>query len=248
MAVNRQDPRPPAVADSTGNLRCPAHTLAAEALHNLDLPTSDGGLVVGQEPDGQPVVVRLFRKRPTRVAAFGGVHVVMLLAFRALAHGAQVVVISPRPPAWAPLVQAAPPGPAWVTVVPPGSATPPAGSMLRPSLLVEDTGVGQSRVRHDLGTWQSAISVEPSVTEAVTPTLASCDLAIVQRPALQAARPLQDAFALPPDALRWLPQMPDDVLALAVPGKLRFVRVVPTQVEQATFGPPPSSARPPAGR
>jgi hypothetical protein len=235
MPVGQQHPRPPAAAGPTraGHLHGPAHAVAAGALGGLDLPLDAGGLVVGQDRDGQPVVVRVFRPRPTRVGAFGNVHVVMLLAFRALALGAQVVVVSPRPAVWAALAQAAPPGPAWV------SPTPPAGSVLRPSLLVEDTGVGQGRVRHDLGTWQCAITVEPSVTDAVEPTLAACDLVLVQRAAVQAARPLRDTLSLPPDALRWLPQMPDDVLAVAAPGQLRFVRVVPTQVELTTFGPLP---------
>lgn len=228
------------------DLHRPAHTVGRAALPGLELPLAGGGLVVGQDRDGQPVVARVFRQRPTRVGVFGNVHVVTLLAFRALAHGAQVVVVSPRPPAWAPLVRAAPAGP-WVTVVPPGSPTPPSGSVLRPSLLVEDTGVGQSRVRHDLGAWQCGVSVEPSLTDAVGPALAACDLVVVQRAALQATAPLRDALALPVDALQWLPQMPDDVFALAAPGALRFVRVAPTQVELATFGPPPAQG-PPAGR
>lgn len=210
----------------------------------LDLAVERGGLVMGQEPDGASVILTLFRAVPVRIGVFGSGYLVNLLSFRALAQGAQVVIVTARPPQWAPLVRAAPPGPAWVAVVPPASPTPPAGSMLRPSLLVEDADVGQGGVRHDLGAWQASVTFEPAITDTAVPALRSFDLAVLARPSPQALRPLQDAFRLPAESLRWLPQMPDDVLAVAVPGRCRFIRLVPTQVERATFGPPPASTAP----
>lgn len=221
--------------------RATPHRLPVEALPALDVPTDRGGLVVGQDPNGQSVVLRLFRPAPVRIGVYGAGYFVTLLAFRALAHGAQVVVVTARPGPWAPLVRAAPPGPAWVSVLPPASPTPPAGSMLRPSLLVEDADVGQGGVRHDLGTWQAAVTFEPVLTDAAQ-SMRSFDLAVLARPGRLSLRPVQDAFRLPADAVRWLPQMPDDVLALVTPGRCGFVRLVPSAVEQTTFGRPPAGS------
>lgn len=223
------------------------HVVPVGSLPALDVPVRQGGLVVGQDPSGQPVILRLFRPAPVRIAVFGAGYFATLLSFRALAQGAQVVVVTARPARWAALVHAAPPGPAWVAVVPPASATPPAGSVLRPSLLVEDVEVGQGGIRHDLGSWQAALTLEPAVTDATIPAIRAFDLVVLARPTVAALRPLREVFRLPAEAVRWLPQMPDDVLALAAPGRCAFLRVVPSQVEQATFGTPAVSARPGAG-
>ncbi|HEX5497209.1 MAG TPA: hypothetical protein VFX70_21815 [Mycobacteriales bacterium] len=221
----------------------PPHVLPVGSLPALDLPAARGGVVAGREPGGSPVTLRLFRATPVRIGVFGAGYFVNLLAFRAFAQGAQVAVVTARPARWAPLVRSAPPGPAWVTVVPPASPTPPAGTMLRPSLLVEDVDAGQGGPRHDLGAWQAGLTLEPAITDTAGragTAMRSCDLAVLTRPGAHALRPVQDAFRLPAEELRWLPQMPDDVLAVAVPGRCRFVRLVPTQVERATFGPPPA--------
>ena len=59
-----------------------AHVLPVEALPQLDVPVAPGGLVVGHEGGRQPVVMQLFRNRPTYLGVFAAAYVGKLLAFR----------------------------------------------------------------------------------------------------------------------------------------------------------------------
>lgn len=212
------------------------HALPEQMSVQLDPVVTRGGMHIGQE-GRNPLVVRLFRSRPTQVGLFSSTYVAMVLAHRALALGAQVVVVSGRPAAWQPLVRAAPVGPAWVTVVPLNSTTPPSGTMLRPTLIVDDVGV-TGGARRDLGQWQTALTLRAYVTPQVVGQLHSYDLLALQRTAAEAVGPVRAAYSLPADATQWLPRMPDDTVALASSGQMRFVNLSPTQVELHAFGKP----------
>ena len=115
--------------------------LPAGRLDGLELPIGAAGLMVGRNRNGEPVVARLFRPEQTRALLVGGVRCAQLLALRAMALGARVVVQTARPQAWEPFVRgAAVPGES-IAVVPPGRAIEiPPGSALHPLLVVVDVG------------------------------------------------------------------------------------------------------------
>jgi len=220
----------------TGRPNLIGHVLPVEALPQLDMPIAHGGLVIGQEGQQQPVVVQLFRNRPGYLGVFAAAYVVRLLAFRALALAAQVAVLTPRPAVWQPLAGAAPPG--WVVPGPPGAPTPPAGTPIGPSLVVDDAGMGEGQLRSDLGAWQTQVVLRPFATPQMASQLRSFDLVVLQRTQPEAVPPLQVSFGLPEQTALWLPQMPDDTVAVISPGQVRFVNLAPTAAERTAFGPP----------
>lgn len=214
-----------------------AHALPEAATAQLDPVLTPGGLVLGTE-GREPLVVRMFRARPTRVGLFASAHVARVLAHRSLALGAQVVVVTGRPALWGALVRAAPVGQAWVSVVAPNAPVPTAGTLVRPTLVVDDVGGTRDGTRRDLGPWQTAVTLRPYVAPQVVGFLHSYDLLVLQRSPAEAVGAVRAAFHLPAEATQWLPRMPDDTLAVAEPGRVRFVNLALTQVEQMAFGPP----------
>lgn len=212
------------------------HVLPAEALPQLDLPLAVGGLVVGHEAKQQPVIVQLFGNRPTHVGVFAAAYVAKLLAFRALAVGAQVAVLTPRPAVWQSLIQVAPAQ--WAATFPPAVSTPPGGTAGRPTLVMEDAGMSELHLRTDLGAWQTQVVVRPFVTPQMTGQLRSLDAVLLQRTQPEAVGPIQATFGLAEQTAQWLPRMPDDTVALIGSGQLRFVNLVPTLAERTAFGPP----------
>lgn len=214
-----------------------SHSLPEAATAQLDPVLTPGGLIVGRE-GREPLVVRLFHARPTRVGLFASAHVARVLAHRALALGAQVVVITGRPQLWGSLVRAAPVGQTWVSVLAPNAPAPPAGTLVRPTLIVDDVGGTHDGVRRDLGPWQTGVTLRPYVTPQSVGFLHSYDLLVLQRSPAEMVGPVRAAFNLPADSTQWLPRMPDDTLAVAQRGRMRFVNIALTQVEQMTFGAP----------
>ncbi|MBG0565260.1 type VII secretion protein EccE [Actinoplanes aureus] len=114
---------------------------SGDSFDGSDLPAVPAGLMVGRNRQGRSVQARLFRPAPTLVLLVGGLPGAQLLAFRAIAAGARVLVRSTRPQAWEPFVRgAAAPGKS-ITVMPPNRLLDiPAGSPLRPTLTIVDTG------------------------------------------------------------------------------------------------------------
>ena len=212
------------------------HVLPVDALPQLDMPVSPGGLVIGHEGQQQPVIMHLFRNRPTYLGVFAAAYVGKLLAFRALALAAQVAVVTPRPPVWQPLANAAPPG--WVVPALPGASTPPAGTPIGPSMVLDDAGMGEAQLRGDLGAWQTQVVLRPFATPQMAGQLRSFDVVVLQRTQPESVPSLQANFGFPEESAQWLPRMPDDTIAVLATGQVRFVNLAPTQAERAAFGPP----------
>jgi hypothetical protein len=213
------------------------HVLPVDALPQLDVPVTPGGLVIGHEGQGQqPVIMHLFRNRPTYIGVFAAAYVGKLLAFRALAMAAQVAVVTPRPPVWQALAGAAPPG--WVVPAPPGAPTPPAGTPIGPSMVLDDAGMGEAQQRGDLGAWQTQVVLRPFATPQMSSQLRSFDVVVLQRTQPESVPSLQTNFGLPDQTAQWLPRMPDDTIAILATGEVRFVNLAPTQTERTVFGPP----------
>ncbi|MBW5262840.1 hypothetical protein JGS43_40385, partial [Streptomyces sp. P01-F02] len=80
--------------------RRPRHTVRPEQLASLALPVGDDGVVVGVDGEGRPAVLGIVRPTPYDVTLIGGLWTAQVLALRAVATGARIVVETGRAPAW----------------------------------------------------------------------------------------------------------------------------------------------------
>jgi hypothetical protein len=193
------------------------------------------GLLIGEDVNGrQPVTVNVLRELPTQIGVFGVSSVARLLAFRALAFGARLTVLTPAPTTWAALRTVAA-GPPWVLIAPPNTRVPHSGSAIAPSMIVDDTGVTPPGLRRDVGPWQTVLTVCARLTAQSLADLRLFDLLAIGRLSGQDARLLCAAGSLSQQAVRWLVELPTDVVALAIAGRLTFVRLAPTPTEQAVL-------------
>jgi hypothetical protein len=208
------------------------HLLPVEALAALDVPLSAGGLVLGHIRPGEPAVVRLFGNRPTYVGVFAAAWVARLLAYRSLAVGAQVTVLTGQRARWQSLAGAAPRG--RVALDRPGRSTPAGNSPVRPLLLIEDLGAGEAPLRRDLSAWQTQLQLRPYVTPQQIAPMRSYDLVVLQRVPPEAVHPIQLAFGLDPRTAGWFARLPDGTVAALAGGRVQFVNLAPTGIEAPT--------------
>lgn len=66
----------------------------------IDVSVGGAGLVIGTDQAGAPVVVPFFSSEPKEVVSIGSLGFAKLIAFRTLAVGAQVHVVTSRPASW----------------------------------------------------------------------------------------------------------------------------------------------------
>jgi hypothetical protein len=199
----------------------------------VTLPSA--GLVLGSGQAGA-LVVRLFRAEPVRVCVVSAGQLAQLIAYRSVALGAHVTVVTDAVPAWSRLVQAVPRGPAWLSVLPTGARVNATGTLLRPSLVVDATTEHQALPRWEQGPWQTFMSVQPGLQESDEQRLRSYDLVVTQQLRPDAAEVVRRAFGLGPDRASWLTQMPPGVIAVATAGQLAFGQLIASSLEQRLFG------------
>jgi hypothetical protein len=186
----------------------------------LDLPLSGGGLLAGYTPAGEPVAVHLFGPaRPRRVGVLADVPVARELVTAALRTGAAVVVRTARPGAWTGLGDPVPERPARVGVLGPDEPVPV--HPVRPTVLVEDdprTGAPEPGIYRDY----PVIDVLPALTARSAAGLRRYDLLVLARTTQIDA--LHTGYDVPAAEGRWLARLPADVLALAAPSGITYVR------------------------
>lgn len=83
------------------------HTVSVEQLASMALPLGDDGMVIGVDAEGRPAVLGINRPTPYDVTLIGGLWTAQVLALRAAATGARIVVETGRAHAWTGLAQAA---------------------------------------------------------------------------------------------------------------------------------------------
>ncbi|MFU8851701.1 type VII secretion protein EccE [Micromonospora sp. SL1-18] len=214
-----------------------ATTPAPADLDALELCLGESGLMVGSNRHGDPVTVRLFRPGATRLLLVGGVRAAQLLALRALALGARVVVQTARPRAWEPFVRGVGAPCGAVPLIPPGRPVGGApGSPLHPLLLVVDAGPAPPEVA-PAAAWQSVLVVRDELTPADTAALARADLAILQPLDRDEAALAGAALGLGGSA-EWLTRIRDDMVAVVNRRALRWALVSPTPIESQLVGRP----------
>jgi type VII secretion protein EccE len=211
--------------------------VAADALDGLDLPIGSAGLMLGNNRHGAPVVARLFRPEQTRALLIGGVRCAQLVALRAMALGARVVVQTARPQAWEPFVRgAAVPGES-IAVVPPGRALQiPPGTALHPLLVVVDVGPVGPDTRPGQG-WQATLVVRDEFTAADVDVASRADLLILQPLRPDEATLAGSALGLG-DAAQWLTRIRPDMVGVVNRRAVRWAALSTTPIESQLIGPP----------
>jgi type VII secretion protein EccE len=216
----------------------PAHGLLPAAVADgLELPVGAAGLMVGSNRHGRPVVARFFRPEQTRALLVGGVRAAQLLALRAMALGARVVVQTARPQAWEPFVRGASVPGESIAVVPPGRAIEIApGSALHPLFVVVDVGPVGADNRPGAG-WQATLVVRDEFTAADVDVATRADLLLVQPLRPDEADVLGAALGLG-DTAQWLTRIRADMVALVNRRAVRWAALAQTPIEAQLIGPP----------
>lgn len=198
-----------------------------------------GGLVVGVDDAGQPVVLSLFRSEPTAAVCLGGLGLVQRLVLRAMALGAVVSIESDRPSAWTALVRLAAADGQVVVVphdrgrqAPAGDEQP--GTPGRPRLLVLDGDAAAAGDSRRAGRWSAVLTCVDSTHEWGRGALGSADV-VVSRPLSRTeARQLARMLNLDETLLRSTGR--DDALLLASRAGVVQLQHRVTGVEQWLVG------------
>ncbi|MCX4387172.1 type VII secretion protein EccE [Micromonospora peucetia] len=202
----------------------------------LELTLGAAGLMVGTNRHGGAVTVRLFRPEGTRVMLVGGVRTAQLVAVRAMALGARVVVQTARPREWEPFVRGVGTPGAMIPVVPPGRPVGEPGSPLRPLLVVVDAG--PTPVETEPGSpWRTTLLVRDELTPADADALGRADLAVLQPLDPTEAAVAGAALGLGGSA-EWLTRIRDDMVAVVNRRALRWALLSPTPIESQLIGRP----------
>ena len=210
---------------------------SAKMLDDLELPVGNSGLMIGRNRQGDPVIACLFRPEQTRAVLIGGVRCAQLLALRAMAIGARVVVQTARPHAWEPFIRgAAVPGES-ISVLPPGRAVEiPPGSALHPLLVVVDIGPVGADNRPGAG-WQATLVVRDDFSRADADAASRADLLLVQPLRPEEAALVGSTLGLGETA-DWLTQIRADMVGIINRRAVRWAALSQTSIEAQLIGPP----------
>jgi type VII secretion protein EccE len=205
-------------------------------LDGLVLNPAGGGLMLGANRHGAPVVARLFRPEPTRALLVGGVAAAQVIVLRAMALGTRVVVQTARPQAWEPFVRgAAVPGES-IALIPPGRMVEmPGGTALVPVLHVVDVGPVGADTRPGQG-WQATLVVRDEFVPADVDLALRADLLLLQPLRPDEADLCGSALGLG-NAAQWLTRIRADMIGVVNRRAVRWVALAGTPIEQQLIGP-----------
>jgi type VII secretion protein EccE len=211
--------------------------LVADRVEGLELPVAASGLMIGRNRQGEPVIARLFRPEQTRALLIGGVRCAQLLALRAMALGARVVVQTARPQAWSPFLRgAAVPG-ELIVLIPPGRVVDiPAGSVLHPLLVIVDVGPVGADTRPGAG-FQATLVVRDEFTAADVDVAARADLLLLQPLRADEATLVGAALGLGETA-QWLTRIRPDMVGVVNRRAVRWATLAQTPIEAHLIGEP----------
>ncbi|MGI5237747.1 hypothetical protein [Dactylosporangium sp. CA-139066] len=226
---------PEASSQRLTGLHIGSHVVNASALEQLSGPALGPGLLVGADRDRTPVVVRLFRRKPTNIVLVGGVWAARLITFRALAMGAQVYAITGQPSAWDGLGAHAVGQRERVQMAPAEFDLPP-GSAYRPMLVVRDTAPGGAVAA--LSSWQTRVTVVHHLDHNAMSALGSADLVLFQRLQPGEAQIAAHVLGLNAATARLMQQLEPEMLAVLGEGSHRYVWLHRTAIENYLLGAP----------
>jgi hypothetical protein len=213
-------------------LRIGWHTASLSALALLGVSSPGTGLILGADVDQNPVPVRFFRPEPTRVTLVGGAWAARLIAFRALALGANVLVMTGDPTAWNGLGEQATGQSGRVLVAHGERPVAVNATAQQPVVVIYDLGVTGASTSPQLGPWQTQLTVLRQLDERGVPAVRDAHLVLMQRLALHEAALMASALRLTSQSAQLLQMMEDEMLAVMGGGADRYVWTSPTAAER----------------
>lgn len=204
------------------------------AVAALTTPYGGSGLMIGVNRHSEPVSFRLFRPETTRVVLIGGAPVAQILAVRAMALGAYVLVQTTRPWAWEAFTRGLGSG-APLSVMAPGPVTVPPGTPLRPLLSIVDAGpVAADRTP---GTpWHSTLVVRDDLSPVDVDVLGRADLALLQPLQPAEAAVAVSVLGLSRDQEAWLSRAQPGMVGVVHKRSVRWAAMSQTSYEQQLIG------------
>lgn len=151
------------------------YTIGPDQLDSLTLPVGDDGVVIGEDERGFPAVLGLNRPSAYDITLVGGLWTAQVLALRAAATGARIVVETGRTPAWTGLARAV--GDGCVVLHEVGRVPPPGASAASPVVVVRDCGMRPPPGRAVPGPWRSVVTLLPYLGPAAPGLLEKASLA-----------------------------------------------------------------------
>jgi hypothetical protein len=219
-------------------LRIGSHVVSRSALAHIRVSPANTGLILGMDRRQSPVLVRLFRPRPTRVALVGGVWAGQLVAFRALALGARAIVVTFDPYAWQGFGERATGQADRVSIITAEQPLALTGSVRQPVLVIYDQGVMGANQPQPLGPWQTQLTILRRLDQAGVSAVRDSDLVMLQRLTGPEATLAGTVLRLPAPSTQFLQVMANDVVALVGGGSDQYVWVTQTEVERQYAGAP----------
>ena len=215
------------------------HILEPEEFGALALPVGDDGVVIGTDQSSRPAVLGMFKPKAVDMALVGGVYLAQLLALRATATGARVVVETARPQLWAPLAQNAGGGQQVIAVVPVRRAGGNLGATAAsPVLLLRDAGARPPRSSAPKTPWMTTLTLVPFLDPKYGGQLITADHVAIQQVSPQEAELAARLFRLGPQDISALPTLlPELALWTARRGR-QYVFSAPTRDETGLLGAP----------
>jgi len=214
------------------------HILEPEEFAALALPVGDDGVVIGTDQGSRPAVLGLFKPKALDVALIGGSYLAQLLALRATATGARVVVETARPQLWAPLAQNAGGGQQVIAVVPVRRVGNLGATASSPVLLLRDAGARPPRSSAPKTPWMTTLTLVPFLDPSYAGHLITSDYVAIQQISPQEAEVAARLFRLSPQDVSALPTLlPELALWTARHGR-QYVFSAPTRDESGLLGAP----------
>lgn len=214
------------------------HLLEAGELDALAFPVGDDGVVIGTDPQRRPAVLGLFRPRPVDGALVAGSYLAQLIALRAVATGARVVIETARPELWTALAQNASGGLEVIRLVPVRRVGQLGATAVSPVLLIRDCGARPPRLATAKAPWQTTLTLLPFLDPAYAGQLVGADLVALQRISPQEAQLVSRVVRLSPEDVQTLPELPDEVALWCARHGRQYVYGTPTQLEVGLLGTP----------
>ncbi|WP_203928909.1 type VII secretion protein EccE [Virgisporangium ochraceum] len=224
----------PQTGDDRPARRSTRQTVAPAA---LVATAGGGGLMVGRDRHRAPVVVRVFRAEPTRMAFVGGLPAAQMLVLRMVALGAQVMVRTGRPGEWSRFVQHTGVGPGQVVFLAPGDPLGPPGRAGRPEAVVVDVGPVSWQQVDRGGNGRVVLIVRHELTAGDRDLLVGADVAVLQpltEPEAAVAAPAVGAA----ESEGWLSRISASMVAVVNCGVVRWATLEATTLELRTLGDP----------
>ncbi|MET7861424.1 hypothetical protein ABZS81_30345 [Streptomyces sp. NPDC005318] len=212
------------------------HTVSVEQLASMALPVGDDGTVIGVDAAGRTAVLGLNRPTPYDVTLIGGLWTAQVMALRAAATGARIVVETGRAHAWTALAQAAGGGQPCMSLHDVGRVPPQGASAGSPVVVVRDCGMRPPRGRVVSGPWQSVVTLLPYLSPAAPGLMKKASLVGIQRVSPDEAAQIGRIMHLSAAETQSLSTLSDGVTLWGTERDRQFVMTQATDAESGLLG------------